>query len=415
MKQNLSVDNLSNKKIVLGVCGGIAAYKSATLIRLLKKQGASVQVVMTADASRFITPLTLGTLSENEVLIDVFPKNENGSWTKHIHLGISSDLLLIAPATAQSIAKLANGFCDAMLTAVALAARCPVIVCPAMDEDMYLHPAVQKNIETLKSFGWTILAPQHGELASGLIGQGRLPEPEAILEAVLEKLSPQNLPLKGKKVLLTAGPTREAIDPVRYLSNHSTGTMGYALATAAKDLGAEVTLISGHTALTPPNGVNFVLVESAQDMADAVFARLANTDILIAAAAVADYTPETVATVKLKKKENELFIPLKKTVDILATCGEQKLPHQTFIGFALETGNGLTYAQGKLVRKNLDFIVLNDMQNQGAGFGTSTNQVSVLGKDGSLEHFPLMDKKELAPKLMAYLATALHKSKKASA
>lgn len=402
------MDNLSGKKIVLGVSGSIAAYKSAELLRLLKKKGASVQVLMTADASRFITPLTLGTLSENEVLTDVFPQNESGSWTKHIHLGIDSDLLLIAPATAQSIAKLANGFCDSMLTAVALAARCPVMLCPAMDEDMYLHPAVQKNLETLKSFGWTILSPTHGELASGLIGQGRLPEPESIVDAVFAQLSPQNLPLSGKKILMTAGPTREAIDPVRYISNHSTGTMGYALAKAAKDLGATVTLVSGHTALQPPSGVEFVSVESAQNMADAVFERLPSADILIAAAAVADYTPETVATVKIKKKDDELHIPLKKTIDILAACGKQKLPHQSFIGFALETGNGLENAKGKLVRKNLDFIVLNDMHDQGAGFGTSTNQVSVLGKDGSLEHFPLMDKKELAPKLVAYLVHKIY-------
>ncbi len=392
--------------ILLGVTGSIAAYKSAELVRLLRKAGARVQVLMTPDATRFVPPLTLGTLAESEVLTTVFPENEAGSWTKHITLGLSADLLVIAPATAQTIAKLAHGFCDSMLTATALAARCPVMVCPAMDHDMYEHPATRRNLEILRGYGYTIIEPEHGALASGLVGKGRLPEPVHILEAIQAFLHPEK-PLVGEHLLLTAGPTREAIDPVRYISNHSTGTMGYALARTARDWGAEVTLVTGPVALPRPAGMRVVEVTSAEEMNQAVQAHLPVATFMVAAAAVADYAPATVSVQKIKKKDEDLHLALRKTPDILYNAGLKKQPDQILVGFALETNDAETHAERKLLRKNLDFIVVNDLSIPGAGFGTDTNQVVILGRDGCRHELPLADKQSIAAGVLRFLVPFL--------
>ncbi|MEZ4700558.1 MAG: bifunctional phosphopantothenoylcysteine decarboxylase/phosphopantothenate--cysteine ligase CoaBC [Rhodothermales bacterium] len=396
--------SLEGRKLILGVCGSIAAYKAAELTRLLKKAGAEVQVLMTAGATRFIAPLTLGTLSGRDVPIEIFPDTPAMGWTRHVELGLWADLFVVAPATADTIAKLAHGACDSMLTATALSARCPILVCPAMDHDMFLHPATTANLATLRDYGYRIMPPEHGPLASGLIGQGRLPEPEQILKRILGELQPASLPdLAGKHVLVTAGPTREAIDPVRFLSNHSTGTMGYALADAASRAGARVTLVSGPTALQPPHGVTFVGVESAAEMADAVLSR-SDADLVIMAAAVADYTPAERSDTKVKKADGDLSIALRRTIDILATLGAQKRPDQILVGFALETDHGIEHAQGKLARKNLDWIVLNDMTEPGAGFGTGTNKVTLLARDGRQEALPLMPKPQVAAAILRRIA-----------
>lgn len=389
---------LAGRKLILGVTGGIAAYKAAELLRLFKKAGAEVQVLMTPDAARFITPLTLGTLSEREVLVEVFPEQVAGTWTKHVALGLWADLAVIAPATAQTIAKLAHGFCDSMLTATVLALRCPLLVCPAMDHDMYLHPATQANLKQLRAYGYSVMEPEHGPLASGLVGEGRLPAPEAIAAAVVQRLGGRG-PLSGRHVLVTAGPTREAIDPVRYVSNHSTGTMGYALAAAAARLGARVTLVSGPTALAPPPGVEFVPVVTAEEMHAAAQAQAA-ADLVIAAAAVADYAPAEPSARKLKKDEGERVLRLRRTPDVLAALGAQKRPGQVLVGFALETHDGVAHARAKLARKNLDLIVLNDPLEPGAGFGTGTNRVTLLAADGTEEALPQLPKAEVAAAIL---------------
>lgn len=400
---------LEGRKVLLGVSGSIAAYKSAEIVRLLKKAGAEVQVLMTADAGRFITPLTLGTLSEREVLTEIFPDNESGSWTKHISLGLWADLFIIAPASAQTIAKLANGFCDSMLTATTLAARCPILVCPAMDHDMYQHPATRANLERLQSFGYEVMEPGYGALASGLIGTGRLPEPEEIFARVQDRLTrPQvggNRPLTGKKVLVTAGPTREALDPVRYISNHSSGRMGYALAQEAQRLGASVTLVSGPTELPAPTGVERIDVTSAQDMHEAAQAH-ADADLVIAAAAVADYAPAEISPAKIKKQEGEMVLTLKQTPDVLLSLGKQKKPGQILVGFALETNDGMSNAQRKLESKNLDWIVLNNPLEPGAGFGTETNRVTLISRSGQVEELPLMSKQEVARTILERVLAA---------
>lgn len=403
--------DLTGRSILLGVCGGIAAYKSAMLVRLLKKADARVQVLMTPNAARFITPVTLGTLSERKVLVEVFPENEDGSWTKHVELGLQADLFIIAPATAQTIAKLAHGFSDSMLTATALSARCPMLVCPAMDRDMYAHPAVQENMERLRSFGWHVMKAEHGELASGLEGQGRLPEPEAILEraAQIIRSAPEALRatsgknasgmLEGRSVLVTAGPTHETIDPVRFLTNPSTGTMGYALAKAASQQSAEVTLVSGPTNLNAPPDVSNIEVTSANEMHEAVQAHR-NADIVFMAAAVADYTPAEPSESKTKKTGDDWTLRLRRTPDILATLGESKRNGQLLVGFALETDDAIENAREKLKKKNLDWIVLNDASETGAGFGAETNRVTLISRKGTEETLPLMSKREVAEAIL---------------
>ena len=360
---------------------------------------------MTRDAARFIPPLTLGTLSEREVLTEIFPEHADaasGSWTKHVHLGLWADLFLVAPATATTISKLAAGVCDSMLTAVALSARCPLVVAPAMDHDMMRHPATQRNLATLRADGVDVIEPEHGELASGLVGTGRLPEPATLVERIAAKLDAQAQragTLTGRRVLVTAGPTHEAIDPVRFLTNGSTGTMGYALAAAAARRGADVTLVSGPTALPTPDGVQRVDVTSADEMHAAV-QRHADADLVVMAAAVADYTPAEPSDRKVKKGDGDLTLRLRRTPDILAALGERKRDGQTLVGFALETHDGIEHARGKLDRKNLDWIVLNHANEAGAGFGPGTNRVTILGRDGSAEELAQMPKAAVAEAIL---------------
>ena len=385
------------KRILLGVCGGIAAYKSAELVRLFKKAGADVQVLMSPEAHRFVTPLTLGTLSENKVLDEVFPENSQGSWTEHINLAIESDLLVIAPATANTLSKLAEGRCDSMLTAVALAARMPILLCPSMDHDMYVNPTTQRNLKTLDEDGYLLMEPDEGELASGLIGKGRLPEPIKIFEKSLEIVegTERNGSLSGKRVLVSAGPTRESIDPVRFISNRSTGTMGFELAREAATLGAEVILVAGPCELRTPNHVERIEVESAAEMKDAIL-RYENLDFVVMAAAVADFTPTQRADQKISKGEKEWSIPLSATTDILETLGKRKIDGQILVGFAMETQDGLKRASAKLKKKNLDFIALNNLHDKGAGFGKGTNKITLISADGSNEEIPVLPKREVA-------------------
>ena len=386
--------SLKDKNIVLGVCGSIAAYKIASLIRLLIKEEASVQVIMTPESTQFITPLTLSTLSKKPVLVDYYdPKT--GEWNNHVHLGLHADLMLIAPASANTVAKLANGFCDNLLAATYLSAKCPVYLAPAMDLDMWKHPATQHNLSLLKSYGNIIIPPGNGELASGLVGEGRLAEPDEII-AFLEEDLGQNKPLTGKTALVTAGPTYEAIDPVRFIGNHSSGKMGYAIAEELKSKGANVILVSGPTHLKASSEIKTIPVHSAQEMYDACNEEFNNADIIVMSAAVADYTPKEPAIEKIKKKAEDFTIELKKTTDILGTLGQRKNKNQTLIGFALETNNEMAHAQDKLIRKNADFIVLNSMQYAGAGFGTDTNKVTILSRENAPKNYDLKSKQEVA-------------------
>lgn len=385
---------LAGKNIVIAVCGSIAAYKIASLIRLLVKAEAKVNVVMSKEATAFITPLTLSTLSKTPVLIDYYQPN-TGEWNNHVEIALNADYILVAPATANTISKMANGLCDNLLTAVYLSAKCPVLFAPAMDLDMWKHPSTQSNIKKLGSYGNILIHPGNGELASGLIGEGRMAEPEEIMD-FLVKFSERGLALSGKKALVSAGPTYEAIDPVRFIGNHSSGKMGYAIAAQLKELGADVTLISGPCALKNPEGVLKISVTSAAEMLVACEEHFQAADIVVMSAAVADYTPINVATQKIKKKENEFAIELKKTVDILATLGAKKSEQQLLIGFALETNNELENAKDKLIRKNLDFVVLNSMQDKGAGFATDTNKVTIIERSGNIHEFSLKSKEEVA-------------------
>ena len=471
------------RRVLLGVSGGIAAYKVAHLVRLFKKRGADVQVLMTRGAERFISKLTLGTLSEREVYVDIFPgrseqptdetghmtetgaaseemasgemgashaakaTGSGGGWTKHIELGLWADIFIVAPATAQTIAKLAHGFSDNMLTATVLAARCPLLVCPAMDRDMYAHPSVEENLGRLRSFGHNVMDAPSGSLASGLEGPGRLPEPEDILARAANVIADSRRdaekdtrgaaqgtgnaraaaaaqrarsdarnapgngkkagPLAGKRVLVTAGPTREKIDPVRFISNSSTGTMGFALADAAARRGADVTLVAGPTALRTPEGVSRIDVTTAEQMHRAVHDR-ADADIVLMAAAVADYTPSAPSEQKTKKKKGDWKIRLKRTTDILGELGASRREGQVLVGFALETNDALKNARAKLDAKNLDWIVLNDASEEGAGFGPETNRVTLLSKDGSEESLPLMSKPEVASAIIEKILTTKH-------
>lgn len=386
--------SLTGKNIVIGVCGGIAAYKVASLIRLLVKENANVQVIMTPDAKEFITPLTLATLSKHPVLSDYINRHTE-TWNNHVELGLRADLLLIAPATANTLSKMAHGTCDNLLLATYLSAKCPVMFAPAMDLDMWLHPTTQGNVKRLLSFGNILIAPGNGELASGLIGEGRLAEPEEIQQRI-QQFFHNSSPLKGKNVLVSAGPTHEAIDPVRFIGNHSSGKMGYAIASALQSMGATVTLVSGPTQLPTPPEVNRHDVTSAQEMLEACSIYFEKSDIIVMSAAVADYTPVETAVQKIKKSDTNIEITLKKTTDILATLGKRKTDKQTLVGFALETENALQNAQDKLKRKNLDYIVLNSMQDEGAGFAGDTNKVTIIDRSGEIKEFGLKSKKEVA-------------------
>ncbi|MFT7614683.1 MAG: phosphopantothenoylcysteine decarboxylase/phosphopantothenate--cysteine ligase [Parvicellaceae bacterium] len=385
---------LRDKNVVLCVTGSIAAYKAAQIIRLLIKSGASVKVIMTEAAKEFITPLTLGTLSKEPVLTDFAKDYDQGVWNNHVDLGIWADLILVAPATANTISKMSNGEADSLLLAVYLSARCPVFVAPAMDLDMFKHGSTKDNLDILISRGNHIIEPGVGELASGLTGKGRLAEPEEII-SFLESSLKRGLPLEGKSILVTAGPTIEAIDPVRFISNRSSGKMGYAIARAAYDLGADVTLVSGPTNLDAHPSINCIKIESAKEMYQACMDQFPNVDAVIMAAAVADYTPSQVAKQKMKKSDDDLSIPLSRTEDILKTMGASK-KGQVLVGFAMETENGIDNAKAKIVKKNLDFIVYNSLNDTGAGFQHDSNKITIIGKDNKMTNFELKSKQEVA-------------------
>ncbi len=399
---------LSGKNILLGITGGIAAYKTTFLVRLLIKAGAKVKVVMTQSAGSFVSPLTLATLSKNPVLMD-FVNEEDGSisWNNHVELGLWADLMVIAPATANTLSKMAQGTCDNLLLATYLSAKCPVYFAPAMDLDMYKHPSTAVSLEKLQSFGNRMIPAESGELASGLHGEGRMAEPEHIMHFLQEDLA-QGLPLNGKQVLITAGPTQEAIDPVRFLGNRSSGTMGFELAKKAANLGAKVILVSGPTSLNVEhNSIDLIRVTSAQEMHDAAHKYYKNTDIVICAAAVADYRPKHVAQEKMKKKDGDLQIELERNPDILLSLGENK-KHQYLVGFALETENELDNAKGKLERKNLDAIVLNSLKDDGAGFGGSTNKITFIDKNSMIKTFALKTKPEVASDIWEEIISRIH-------
>lgn len=388
---------LTGKKILLGITGSIAAYKIPLLVRLLKKDGADVRVVMTPSAKDFVTPLTLSTLSGNPVLTYGFDE-KTGKWDSHVELGLWADLFVIAPASANTMAKMAYGIADNYLLTVCLSAKCPIMFAPAMDLDMYKHQATQQNIKTLIERGCIFVAPSSGELASGLCGEGRMEEPQKIYERIKAFFqTKQNF--KGKKVLITAGPTYEAIDPVRFIGNHSSGLMGIEIARAFADQGAEVTLVLGPSSISVnKNNVNVLPVTSAKEMYDAVMALFPKTDIAVLSAAVADFRPEMVADQKIKKNpDNDTFtIKLVKTEDILKSVGGLKTDNQTVVGFALETENGLENAKKKLHTKNIDLIVLNEMNESGVGFKTKTNKVSIITKDDQVSTYDLKPKNEVA-------------------
>ena len=399
---------LSGKKVLLGVTAGIAAYKAAFLVRGFIKAGAEVRVIMTPDAKDFVTPLTLSTLSKNEVLSTFTQEeNENAVWNNHVELGLWADFLVIAPATANTLAKMASGTSDNLLLATYLSAKCPVYFAPAMDLDMYKHPSTHQSFEKLISYGNIMIPATSGELASGLEGKGRMAEPEAIVSFIEDDIL-NKLPLKGKKVLITAGPTYEAIDPVRFIGNHSSGKMGYAIAEAAAGLGASVILISGPTHLQlKHNLIEVIRVTSAAQMLDAVQANFDKVDIAIAAAAVADYRPAQVANQKIKKKEASMSIALEPTTDILAHMGKTK-GKQFLVGFALETENEVANAKGKLERKHLDLIVLNSLNDQGAGFKTETNKVTFISKSGAVVPQELKPKDEVAKDLLHMIQNLMY-------
>ena len=385
--------------IVLGITAGIAAYKTPQLVRLLTKKEHNVKVILTENAKEFVTPLTLSTVSKNPVLTNF--SSPEGNWHSHVELALWADAMLIAPATANTIAKMAHGVCDNLLLATYFSAKAPVFIAPAMDLDMYAHPTVTENLIKLKSFGNHIIPATYGELASGLVGQGRMAEPEDIV-LFLENALTENLPFKGKKILITAGPTYEAIDPVRFIGNFSSGKMGIALANEAVRQGAEVHLILGpSTEKNIHSQIHLHRVVSAQQMYEAAVTEFPSCDIAILAAAVADYTPETVASEKIKKKGGNLSLTLVPTVDILASLGKIKTT-QTLIGFALETENEVANAQTKLEKKNLDAIVLNSLRDTGAGFGTDTNKVTFITKETQIS-FPLKSKEEVAKDILAQI------------
>jgi len=392
---------IKGKHILIGVTGGIAAYKTATIIRLLVKEGAEVKVLMTTHAKEFITPLTLATLSKNQVLTEFFDPG-NGDWNSHVDLGLWADLYLIAPATANSLAKMAAGIADNLLLTTYLSVRCPVFVAPSMDLDMLKHPATIINIETLKAFGNSVLEPSFGELASGLSGKGRMAEPEEIVKEIKNFFAKKKSykPLTGKRVLINAGPTREPIDPVRFISNYSSGKMGIALADTAAEYGAKVELVLGPVNITPQNtSIKIIDVTTADSMTAECISRFSKCDIAILSAAVADFTPEEIKGRKIKKDGSELLLKLKPTTDIAETLGRTKNPSQILAGFALETDNEIANAKGKLNRKNLDLIVLNS-QERGAGFGYDTNKITIIDKFNNIDKFELKSKEEAARNIL---------------
>ncbi len=397
---------LAGKKIIVGVSGSIAAYKSALLVRLLVKSGAEVKVIMTPASKDFITPLTLSTLSKNPVLSE-FTNGDQGLWNNHVDLGIWADALVIAPASANTLAKMAHGQCDNLLLAVYLSARSPVFFAPAMDLDMLQHPSTKENIQKLESWGNHQINPAFGELASGLEGKGRMAEPEEIV-SFLENHFSATQKLKGKKVLVTAGPTHESIDPVRFIGNNSSGKMGFAIAEQLAKEGAEVELVVGPTHLAPTTQhVKVTRVTSAQQMYEACTARFTQMDIAVLAAAVADYRPIHTADQKIKKTNDNLIIELTKTQDIAAELGKQKKSHQLMVGFALETENEKANALKKIASKNFDLIVLNSLNDQGAGFGHDTNKVAIIHKNGMEKNFSLKSKKEVARDIVDAIVDSL--------
>ena len=386
---------LSGKKIILGISGGIAAYKTASFVRLLIKAGAQVQVIMSPASCAFITPLTLATLSKRPVYTQF--EKDSGEWTNHVELGLWADLMIMAPATSNTLAKMANGLCDNLLLATYLSAKCPVFFAPAMDLDMFAHPSTKENIRKLKSYGNIEIESAYGELASGLIGQGRMAEPEDMLQTITDFFNNDStLDLKGKKVVITAGPTYEPIDPVRFIGNHSTGKMGFDIANEAAKRGADVVLITGPTSLKATNdSIQVVQVLSAKEMYQACHEVFPSADIVIGAAAVADYRPKVVADQKIKKNDEEFTIVLEKNPDILASLGAIKT-NQFLVGFALETENEVEYAKSKLKKKNLDLIVLNSLNDKGAGFGKPTNKVTFIDKDFTIFPQELKSKEAVA-------------------
>lgn len=388
---------LKDKKILLAVCGSIAAYKAAFLVRLLIKEGAQVKVIMTKAATEFIAPLTLATLSKNECNVDYINTNKT-NWNNHVELALWADFMLIAPASAGTLSKMANGLCDNLLMAVYMSARCPVFVAPAMDEDMWKHLSTKNNLQKIQSFGNKIISVNNGELASGLIGEGRMAEPEQIVDFLKtnSRLTTHDSIFLNKKILITAGPTYEALDPVRFIGNHSSGKMGVALAELAYDLGADVELILGPSKLTVKNGVKVTRVFSANEMYTACKKHFAKSDICVFAAAVADYTPKTVSNQKIKKSDDEFSITLKKNVDIAFEFGKIKKKNQLSVGFALETNDELKHAKTKLTKKNFDIVVLNSLNDKGAGFQFNTNKITIVNRNNKITKFELKKKEEVA-------------------
>ncbi|MFT4697202.1 MAG: phosphopantothenoylcysteine decarboxylase/phosphopantothenate--cysteine ligase [Flavobacteriaceae bacterium] len=399
---------LSGKRILLGITAGIAAYKSAFLVRLLVKNGADVKVIMTPSSKEFVTPLTLSTLSKNEVYSSFTNEDDdNAQWNNHVELALWADLFVIAPATANTLSKMANGVCDNLLLAVYLSAKCPVYYAPAMDLDMYKHPTTLASFSKLNEFENIQIPAASGELASGLIGQGRMAEPSEIVYFI-EKNILKDLPLRGKKILITAGPTFEAIDPVRFIGNHSSGKMGYAVAETAASMGAEVVLISGPVSLQIEHSlIKVIKVTTAHEMYEATHNHFNDCSIAILSAAVADFTPINVANQKIKKKEGSLTMELKKTKDILASLGKIK-DKQFLVGFALETENEIENAKTKLLRKNLDLIVLNSLNDKGAGFKTDTNKVTIITKDNKIVPYPVKRKREVAFDILQHIIKQIH-------
>ena len=395
---------LTGKKILLGITGSIAAYKSAVLVRLLVKQGAEVKVIMTTAAKDFVTPLSLSTLSKNDVLADI---TDNDTWANHVMLGRWADVMLIAPLSCNTLAKMANGLCDNLLMAVYLSATCPVVVAPAMDEDMWHHNSTKENLKKIASFNNQIIPVEKGELASGLVGEGRMAEPENIVNW-LEIFFSKRLELKGKKILITAGPTYEAIDPVRFIGNHSSGKMGVAIAEEMKNRGASVILVLGPSNINVSENIEVIKVKSANEMYEACINHFEKTDIAVMSAAVADYTPVSTASQKIKKNEGTINIELTKTKDILKSLGEKKKNKQILVGFALETNNEKEYALKKMQTKNADMIVLNSLNDAGAGFGHDTNKITIFDKHNNEYKFDTKSKRDVAVDIVNTIIKLLH-------